>query len=87
MQVGRSKNLTPHGDPLVGVDAGHVTVVHEECFLYLNLWCFWVMAVLDQVFRQTLRFINHEENERLFLAALYGQILRPIKDSQCSVSC
>ena len=31
VQVGRSKNLTLHGDPLFGVKAGRVTVVLEEC--------------------------------------------------------
>jgi len=47
VQVGRSKNLTPLSDPLIGVDAGPVTVVHEECFLCLKIWRFWVMAVLE----------------------------------------
>lgn len=69
-QVGRSKKLTPLSDPLIGVDAGHVTVVLEECFLCLKICRFWVMAVLEQVFRKTLRFINHEEIESLVLAAL-----------------
>ena len=70
MQVGRSENLTPDCDPLIGVDAGPVTVVLKECFLWLKIWRFWVMAVLEQVFRQTLRFINHEEIESLVLTAL-----------------
>lgn len=70
MQVGQSKNLTPDGDPLIGVEAGPVTVVLEECFSCSKLWCFWVMAVPEQVFRQTLRSINDEENESLVLTAL-----------------
>ena len=70
MQVGRSKNLTPLSDPLFGVNAGPVTVVLEGCSYSLKKWRFGVVAVLEQVFRKTLRLINHEGNERLFLAAL-----------------
>jgi hypothetical protein len=70
VQVGRSKNLTPHGDPLIGMDARHVTVALEECFMCLKISCFWVMAVLEQVFRETLRFINHEGNESRFLKTM-----------------
>ena len=70
VQVGRSENLTPLSDPLFGVNAGPAAVVFEECFWWLKIWRFWVMAVLEQVFRQTLRFINHEEIESLVLTAL-----------------
>ena len=70
VQDGRSKNLTPHGDPLIGMDARHVTVALEECFVCPKIICFWGMAVLEQVFRETLRFVSHEGNESLVLAAL-----------------
>lgn len=70
MQVGRSKKLTPLSDPLIGVEAGPVTVVLEECFLCSKIWCVEVMAVPEQVFRQTLRSISDEENESRGLTAL-----------------
>jgi len=52
------------------MDARHVTVALEECFVCLKISCFWVMAVLEQVFRETLRFINHEGNESRFLKTM-----------------
>jgi hypothetical protein len=38
--------------------------------LLLEKCCFGVVAGLEQVFREALRRINHEENESLVLAAL-----------------
>jgi hypothetical protein len=70
VQVGRSKNLTPLGDPLFGVKAERVPVVREECAYSLKTWCFAVVKGLEQVLREALRRINHEENESLILAAL-----------------
>jgi hypothetical protein len=70
VQVGRSKNLTPNGDPLFGVNARPVTVVLQKCFVCQKTRCFWGMAVLEQVFRKRPRFINHEEIESLGLTAL-----------------
>ena len=52
------------------MDARNVTVALEECFVCPKLICFWGMAVLEQVFRETLRFVSHEGNESLGLAAL-----------------
>jgi len=70
LRVGRSKNLTLHGDPLFGVDAGRATVAREECSSSMKTWCFRVVKGLEQLFREALRCFNHEGNESLFLAAL-----------------
>ena len=70
VQVGQSKNLTLHGDPLFGVDAGPVTVTREECSSSMKQQCFGAVKGLEQVFREALRCINYEGNESLFLAAL-----------------
>jgi len=70
VQVGRSKNLTLHGDPLFGVKAERVPVTREECSSSMKTWCFGVVKGLEQVFREALRSIDHKGNESLFLAAL-----------------